>query len=97
MHLDGRTEKRVAMAIPVCLEVADELLFTEQSTTVNVSPRGARVVTRRRWQPEEQPRLATSSGKFRTQAKVVYCVPLMDGHFCIGLQFPSPVTDWNST
>jgi hypothetical protein len=94
MRLDGRNEKRVPMAVPVCLVVAEKLLVADQAMTVNVSPHGARVLTKRRWQPEEQPRLASSSGEPRTQAKIVYCEPLTDGHFCVGLQFLSPITDW---
>jgi PilZ domain-containing protein len=94
MRLDGRNEKRVPMAVPVCLVVTEKLLVADQAMTVNVSPHGARVLTKRRWQPEEQPRLASSSGEPRTQAKIVYCEPLTDGHFCVGLQFLSPITDW---
>jgi len=97
MRLDGRNEKRVTMAIPVCLVTAEKLLFADQAMTVNVSSRGARVVTRRRWQLEEQPRLASSSGEFRARARVVYCEPLPSGHFCIGLKFISAILDWEST
>jgi PilZ domain len=94
MRLDGRNEKRVTMAIPVCLVTAEELLVAEQAMTVNVSSRGARVVTRRRWQLKEQPRLASPSGEFRAHAKVVYCEPLASGHFCIGLKFISAIVEW---
>jgi ubiquinone/menaquinone biosynthesis C-methylase UbiE len=97
MRLDGRNEKRVTMAIPVCLVTAEKLLFADQAMTVNVSSHGARVVTRRRWQLEEQPRLASSSGDLRTQAKVIYCETLTNGHFCIGLKFISAILDWEST
>jgi hypothetical protein len=96
MRLDGRSEKRVTMAIPVCLVVVEKLLFADQAMTVNVSSQGARVVTRRRWQPEEQPRLALSSGEIRTQAKIVYCEPSADGRYCVGLQF-SAIMDWKTT
>jgi len=96
-RLDGRTEKRVTMAIPVCLVIAEKLLFADQAKTVNVSSHGARIITRRRWQLEEQPRLASSSGELLAQAKVVYCEPLTNGHFCVGLQFRSAVMDWKST
>jgi hypothetical protein len=95
MRWDGRNEKRVPMAIPICLVVAEKLLVADQAMTVNVSTYGARVLTRRRWQREEQPRLASSSGELGTQAKIVYCEPLTDGHFCVGLQFLSAVMDWN--
>jgi hypothetical protein len=97
MRLDGRNEKRVTMAIPVCLVIAEKLLFADQAMTVNVSSRGARIITRRRWQLEEQPRLASSSGELRTEAKVVYCEPVTDGLFCIGLQFLSAILDWKPT
>jgi len=94
MRLDGRTEKRVTMAIPVCLVAAENLHIAEPAMTVNVSPHGARVATKSRWQREEQSRLASRSGEFRTQAKVVYCEPQPDGHFCIGLKFQSAFMDW---
>jgi hypothetical protein len=94
MRLDGRNEKRVTMAIPVCLVTAEKLLVADQAMTVNVSSHGARIITRRRWQLEEQPQLASGSGELRTQARVVYCEPLTNGHFCVGLQFLSAITDW---
>jgi hypothetical protein len=97
MRLDGRNEKRVTMAIPVCLVTAEELDFAEEAITVNVSSRGARVVTRRRWYPKEQPRLALARGEFRARTQVVYCQPLPSGHFCIGLKFISAVIDWERT
>jgi hypothetical protein len=97
MRLDGRNEKRVTMAIPVCLVTAEKLLVADQAMTVNVSPHGARIVTRRRWRPEEQPRLASNSGELGTRAKVVYCEPLANGHFCIGLRFLSATMDWKPT
>lgn len=96
MRLDGRNEKRVTMAIPVCLVVAEKLHVAEQAMTVNVSSQGARVVTKRRWHPEKEPRLALSSGEIQTQAQVVYCEPLADGHFCIGLKLFSAIMNWKT-
>lgn len=48
MTLDGRIEKRVPMALPVDLVIADKMLLAERVVTVNVSPHGARVLTKRR-------------------------------------------------
>jgi len=91
--LDGRIEKRAPVAIPVCLVSAEELPFAETALTVNVSHHGARVVTERRWQTEERPWLASLSNEFRVCARVIYCQPLPDGRFCVGLGFPAgPVT-----
>jgi hypothetical protein len=97
MRLDGRNEKRVTMALPVCLVTADKLLFADQAVTVNVSSRGARIMTRRRWELKERPQLASISGELRTQAKVVYCELLTNGSFCIGLKFLSAIKDWEAT
>lgn len=96
MRFEGRNEKRVAMAIPVCMVTVGELLVADQAMTVNVSPHGARVVTRRRWQPEERPRLALSTGDLRPPSRVVYCEPLSNGNFCIGLRFPYAIEDWKA-
>jgi hypothetical protein len=38
MTLEGRIEKRVPMAVPVDLVIAEEMLVSERVVTVNVSP-----------------------------------------------------------
>jgi hypothetical protein len=92
--LEGRIEKRTSVALPVYLLPSEQLFLAEKAVTVNVSPRGARVVTQRRWQPEEQPWLASLFNEFRVQTRVIYCQPLTDGHFCVGLGFPSGPVTW---
>jgi PilZ domain-containing protein len=94
MPLDGRIEKRVPMAVPVDLVIAEEMLVAERVVTVNVSPHGARVVTKRRWRVEEQPWLASLTSYFRLQGSVVYCQPLTNGGFCVGLKFRASFIDW---
>jgi hypothetical protein len=94
--LEGRIEKRTTVALPVYLLPAQQLALAERAVTVNVSPRGARVVTKRRWQAEEQPWLASLFNEFRLQSRVVYCQPLPDGHFCVGLSFQSGFIDLES-
>ena len=94
MTLDGRIEKRVRMAVPVDLVIAEEMLVAERVVTVNVSPHGARVVTKRRWRAEEQPWLASLRSYFRLQGSVVYCQPLTNGDFCVGLRFRASFIDW---
>jgi len=94
MPLDGRIEKRVAMAVPIDLVFAEEMLVAEKVVTVNVSPHGARVVTKRRWRVKEQPWLASLTSYFRLQGSVVYCQPLTNGDFCVGLKFLTSFIDW---
>jgi|HubBroStandDraft_3_1064219.scaffolds.fasta_scaffold214862_1 hypothetical protein len=87
--LEGRIEKRTPVALPVYLLPAEQLFLAEKAVTVNVSSRGARVITKRRWQAEDQPWLASLFNEFRLQSRVVYCQPLPDGRFCVGLSFQS--------
>ena len=90
----GRIEERIPMAVPVDLVIAEETLVAERVVTVNVSPHGARVVTKRRWRVEEQPWLASLTSYFRRQGCVVYCQPLTNGDFCVGLKFRASFIDW---
>ena len=94
IRLEGRIEKRVPMAVPVDLVIAEEMLVAERVVTVNVSPHGARVVTKRHWRAEEQPWLASLTSYFRLQGRVVYCQPLTNGDFCVGLRFRASFIDW---
>jgi len=94
MPLDGRIEKRTPMGVPVDLVVAEELLDTERVMTVNVSPHGACVVTKRRRRTEEQLWVASLTSYFRLQGSVVYCQPLTNGDYCVGLKFRASFIDW---
>jgi hypothetical protein len=94
VRLEGRIEKRVPMAVPVDLVIAGEMLVAERVLTVNVSPHGARVVTKRRWRVDEQPWLASLTSYVRLRGSVVYCQPLRNGDFCVGLKFRTSFIDW---
>ena len=94
MPLGGRTEKRIPLAVPVYLVSTKELRVVEKVTTENVSPHGARAVTSQPWQPGEQPRLSRRIGDYQLSAQVVYCQPLTDGSFRVGLEFRSDSMAW---
>jgi hypothetical protein len=87
MRSEGRIEKRVVVKMSARLVPAENSFVTEATTIVNVSPRGACVLTNRRWRLGEQLNLASTSGEFWRAAKVVYCYPLTNGQFCTGLEF----------
>ena len=87
MKSDGRLEKRATVKVPVRLLPVENALNPETATTANISRFGARVFTNRRWLPGELLDIASMSGEFRRQARVVYCHPLKEGQFCIGLEF----------
>ena len=94
MGLDGRTEKRIMKVVPVRLVVAEEGSVAEQAITVNVSRHGARLKTQRKWKPGERPRVAKERSQVPMEAKVVYCEPLPEGRFCVGLEIRPGHIDW---
>ena len=89
-----RIEKRVPMEVAV--QIAGHLRDpgVETTFTENVSSRGARVVTVRRWHPNERLTIRSLPGGFRATARVAYCQPLRDSGFVIGLEFLEPAGQW---
>jgi len=66
-----------------------EMTFTE-----NVSSRGARVLTSRRWKPNDRLLLASLPGDFQSSARVAYCELRRGEGFAIGLEFLRPSGKW---
>jgi hypothetical protein len=93
MRLDGRTEKRTIKAMSVSLINAKESRIAEQAVTVNVSRHGARLRTKRKWNPGERPRVVRERSQTLLQGRVVYCEPLAEGRFCVGLEIQPAFMD----
>src|SRR5260370_2408127 len=75
-HTFFRAHKRIPMEIPVMLGGHRRTPGTESTFTENVSARGARVVSVRNWEKGEHLTLVSSTGEFRSSARVAYCHPL---------------------
>jgi len=89
-----RVERRVPMEIPVILDGHRQMPGMESTFTENVSTRGARVVSTRRWEQGERLIFASRTGEFRSSARVAYCQPLQGDGFAIGLEFLEPKGRW---
>lgn len=89
-----RREQRVPMEIGVHISGHASLPGTETTFTENVSPRGARVLTARRWKPNDRLTIATPSGSFRAIARVAYCQPVSGTGFAVGLELVEPTGTW---
>jgi hypothetical protein len=87
MRPDKRIEKRAATKVPIHLLPMEDALIRESTMTVNVSRSGARILTNRRWRPGEMLDLASPRGEFHRHCRVIYCHPLTDRQFCVGLEF----------
>lgn len=94
--LANRVESRIPAKIVVDLSSLDVRTPAQEGVTENVSSRGARVVTTRAWQPNERLNVRSLLGNFRSRARVVYCQPLGNGTFVIGLHLFAAAGDWKS-
>jgi hypothetical protein len=91
---DGRFEKRERRLVPVYLASLKDPLAGERTITANVSPPGARMFTKRRWLPGEQPLITPLTGEFPKHAQVIYCDPQPNGGFSMGIEFSGPPFEW---
>jgi hypothetical protein len=91
-----RVDSRIPTKIVVDLSSLDVRTPAQEGVTENVSVRGARVVTSTAWQPNERLNVRSLLGNFRSRARVVYCQPLENGTFAIGLQLFAAAGDWKS-
>jgi hypothetical protein len=89
-----RTEQRIPMEIPVVLDGHRKLPGSEATFTENVSARGARVVSVRRWEQGEKLLFASRTGEFRSSARVAYCQPLQGEGFAVGVEFLEAKGRW---
>jgi len=91
---DGRIEKRLPTPVPVYLAPLEDPRTRERTLTENVSPHGARVISKRSWQPDEESLITPLTGEFPQVGRVVYCSPLTGHRFCLGMEFPDRAVNW---
>jgi hypothetical protein len=90
----NRSENRIPMEIPVVLDGHRQVPGVEATFTENVSSKGARVVTTRRWDKGAPLVFASRTGEFRSASRVAYCQPLRGDGYAIGVEFLEPVGRW---
>ncbi len=82
------------MEIPVVIGGHRQSPGTESTFTENVSAKGARVVSVRRWEQGEKVSFASRTGEFRSSARVAYCQPLQGDGFAVGVEFLEAQGRW---
>ena len=88
-----RLEKRIPMTVAVHISGQQPASSVETTFTEDVSSRGARVPSVRRWRLNEMLQFESLPGDFRTLARVAYCQPHREG-YVIGLEFLEPSGRW---
>jgi len=91
---DGRIEKRLPTAVPVYLGSLEDPRSPERTLTENVSPHGARVLSKRSWRPGEESLITPLTGEFPQIGRVIYCLPRTGDRFCLGMEFPDRAVKW---
>jgi hypothetical protein len=90
---EHRMEARIPTSVGLELSGPDdpnyEITFTE-----NVSYHGARVVTKRRWNPNDSVLVKLPQEASPSRARITYCQPSKEEEFAMGLQFSLVVYDW---
>jgi hypothetical protein len=89
-RMEGRIPTRVGLELsgPV------EPLIYETTFTENVSRHGARIVTKRRWRPNDSVLVKLPQECLPSRARITYCQPLKGDEFAMGLQFSLVVYSW---
>jgi hypothetical protein len=90
----GRMDPRVRRKLRVQLDNLEQPGLSERTLTENVSSLGIRVLTRQAWQPGQTLLITSPVGDLRTPARVVYCQPVGENQFAVGLQFQGPDVHW---
>jgi hypothetical protein len=90
-----RKEVRIPMKMFVNLSSSDDPSF-EIAPTIDISCHGARVVTKRSWQLNQQLSVRSIRGTLNSLARVVHCQPYTDNAFVIGIEIYSPTGDWTA-
>jgi hypothetical protein len=91
---DGRIEKRLPTSVPVYLGSLEDPRTPERTLTENVSPHGARVISKRSWQPGEESLITPLTGELPQVGRVIYCLPKAGDRFCLGMKFLDRAVNW---
>ena len=89
-----RLEERTHLTVRVDLCSLDIRNRTHEGLTDNISTHGARVVSSDPLRLNERLNLWSLPGDFRARARVVYCEPVGNNSFAIGLQLLATTGDW---
>ncbi len=89
-----RSEARVPMEVGVKISGNTFMPGQEATFTENVSSRGARVRSVRRWRTGESISVSSLTGNFRSLARVAYCEPARETGFAVGVEFLELEGQW---
>ena len=93
-NTDPRKEHRTRAIVPVQLSSLHLPSMVESTYTQDISPRGARVVTQRIWEPGTLIRFQARRSAMNATARVVYWRSFSSSKFAIGVEFLAQEVQW---
>jgi hypothetical protein len=90
----ARRDPRVPIEVGVHLGGLGAQSARESTFTQDVSARGARVVSARRWKKNQRLTLTALAGGFHSVARVAYCKTFAGVGFSVGLELIEPTGNW---
>src|SRR6266851_3483827 len=87
----SRSGRRISQVLAAELSCPDESVRKEMTFTENVSIRGARVTTVRRWQPGTRVLVTFRRNGVRSEGRGVYCQRKESRGFAIGVELSGQV------
>ena len=94
-HSPQRSEARTPMRVLVELCSFENVVY-EVTYTVNVSRRGARILSKDAWKPSQRLSVRSIEGELNSRASIVYCERVDSGGYAIGLELNQPSQGWRT-
>ena len=91
----ARAERRIPEKVSVVL-YSFENTAHEIASTINVSRHGVCLLTRAFWVPDRDVSVRSVTGRLYSRAHVVYCKPLSDSFYSVGLKLLRPKGNWEA-
>jgi len=92
-HGPQRAETRTPIRVLVELCSFENVIY-EVTYTVNVSRRGARILSKDAWKPGQRLSVRSIEGNLNSRGRVAYCHPTESGTYTIGLELDLPCDGW---
>ncbi|PYT79130.1 MAG: hypothetical protein DMG40_17510 [Acidobacteria bacterium] len=94
MLLEARKQPRNPERFLIQVSAVHDPALADLAYGENLSSRGARITTKRFWEPGSQ--VDVKCLKFSARARVVYCQPINAEAFAVGLDFITQTGNWET-
>jgi hypothetical protein len=82
--------------VAVMLTSRERVSRTELTLTENISDRGARVVTKQVWSPNDSLVIKSLEGDLQSEARVIYRQAIRENAYAIGMELIVPKGNWRT-